>query len=141
MSSPQVTTDRVNAPALCRPVRWLYMALAAFSLVLAVVGALLPVMPTVPFVLVAAWAAAKSSPRLARWLETHPAMGPPIREWRQGGVVRRPVKWWTTLTMSGGGAFAAALARPWWVPAGVIAVMVAVGVWLWLRPEAPSAGQ
>jgi len=99
------------------------------------------VMPTVPFVLVAAWAAAKSSPRLARWLESHPAMGPAIRQWRQGGVVHRRVKWWTTITMSGGGTFAAVVARPWWVPAAVIGVMVAVGIWLWLRPETPSAGQ
>ena len=140
MSAPQVTPDRLDAPALSGPVRWLFRTMAAVSLLLALVGAVLPVMPTVPFVLVAAWAAGKSSPRLARWLENHPAMGPLIREWRQGGVVRRRVKWWTTFTMSGGGAFAAVMARPWWVPVAVIGVMVAVGVWLWLRPET-SAGQ
>jgi uncharacterized protein len=95
----------------------------------------LPIMPTVPFVLVAAWAATKSSPRLARWLESHPTMGPPIREWRQGGVVRRPVKWVTTATMSGGGAFMIAFAQPWWVPAVGVPVMLAIAVWLWLRPE------
>lgn len=141
MKVQQVTPDRVDAPALSRPMRWLLLAIAALSLLLALVGALLPIMPTVPFVLVAAWAAAKSSPRLARWLENHPAMGPSIREWRQHGVVRRSVKWFTTITMSGGGAFAAVVARPWWVPVAVIAVMAAVAIWLWLRPETPSARQ
>jgi uncharacterized protein len=132
MTAPTITSEE---PALSRPVRWLLNGIAAVSLFLAVVGAVLPIMPTVPFVLVAAWAATKSSPRLARWLESHPTMGPPIREWRHGGVVRRPVKWVTTATMSGGGAFMIAFAQPWWVPAVGVPVMLAIAVWLWLRPE------
>jgi uncharacterized protein len=132
MSAPTITRDE---PPLSRPIRWLLNGIAAVSLFLAVAGAVLPIMPTVPFVLLAAWAATKSSPRLARWLESHPTMGPPIREWRQGGVVRRPVKWVTTATMSSGSVFMIAFAQPWWVPALGVPVMVVVAVWLWLRPE------
>jgi uncharacterized protein len=132
MTAPTISSDQ---PVLSRPVRWLLNAIAAISLLLAVLGAVLPIMPTVPFVLVAAWAATKSSPRLARWLESHPTLGPPIRDWRQGGVVRRPVKWVTTATMSGGSAFMIVFVQPWWVPAAGVPVMAGIVVWLWLRPE------
>lgn len=141
MRAETISEVEEEEPPLARPIRWLLNAIAAVSLFLAVVGAVLPIMPTVPFVLLAAWAATKSSPRLARWLESHPTMGPPIREWRRGGVVRRPVKVVTTVTMSGGGAFMIAFAQPWWVPAVGVPVMAVIAVWIWLRPEQLSAGE
>ena len=58
--------------AAAGPVRWLYLLLAFASLALGIVGLFLPVLPTVPFVLLAAWAAARSSPKLLHWLENHP---------------------------------------------------------------------
>ena len=126
-----------ETPELSRPTRWLLKVLAVVSLALAVIGAFLPIMPTVPFVLLAAWAATRSSPRLSHWLENHPRMGPPIREWRHGGVVRRSAKWYATLMMGGGAVFMSIFVRPWWVPLTAITVMAGVGVWLWLRPEHP----
>lgn len=122
---------------LPKPLQWFLKGLAVTSLALGIVGAFVPVMPTVPFILVAAWAATRSSPRLSRWLEEHPQLGPPIRDWRNGGVVRRSAKWLSTLTMSGGAVFLLLFARPWWVPATAITIMTGVGVWLWLRPERP----
>lgn len=137
-----MTTQPANPPsppaaaqALSRPVRWLLKGLAVTSLALGIIGAFVPVMPTVPFVLLAAWAAAKSSPRLSRWLENHPRMGPYIRDWRQGGVVNRRAKWTATVMMSGGALTMAIFVRPWWVPVSAITIMAGVGVWLWLRPE------
>jgi hypothetical protein len=94
-------------------------------------------MPTVPFVLLAAWAAARSSPRLSHWLETHPRMGPHIRDWRRGGVVRRSAKWTATVMMTGGAITMLYFVRPLWVPLSAIAIMATVGVWLWFRPEQP----
>jgi uncharacterized protein len=129
--------DPVETSGLSRPVRWLLKTVAVVSLVLAVVGAFLPIMPTVPFILLAAWAATRSSPRLSQWLENHPRMGPPIREWRQGGVVRRSAKWYATVMMSFSAVMLAIVARPWWVPVSAITVMSAVGLWLWQRPEHP----
>ena len=142
---PPIRPAGTDEPQLSRPARWLFKGVAAVSLVLAVIGAFLPIMPTVPFVLLAAWAATKSSPRLSHWLENHPRMGPPIREWRQGGVVSRGAKWWATTMMSTGAMFMLVIVRPLWVPLTVIGIMSAVGVLLWLRPEEPrqenSAGQ
>lgn len=54
---------------------WLFVGIGA-------VGAVLPVLPTTPFLLLAAWAFAKGSPRLERWLAEHPRFGPLLRDWR-----------------------------------------------------------
>ncbi len=122
---------------LSRPVRWLLKGVAVLSLALGIIGAFVPIMPTVPFILLAAWAAARSSPRLSNWLEQHPTMGPYIREWRHGGVVRRSAKWTATLMMAGGAVIMLVFVRPLWVPLAAIAVMASVATWLWLRPEHP----
>lgn len=136
---PPLPPADADEPQLSRAARWLFKGIAVVSLVLAVIGAFLPIVPTVPFVLLAAWAATKSSPGLAHWLENHPRMGPPIREWRQGGVVSRAAKWWATTMMSTGAMFMIIVVRPLWVPLTVIGIMLAVGIWLWLRPEEPPA--
>ena len=104
---------------------------------LGILGAFLPVLPTVPFILLAAWAAARSSPRLSNWLENHPRMGPHIRDWRRGGVVSRSAKWMATVMMSVAAAIMLAFARPLWLPLTAIAIMASVAVWLWQRPEQP----
>lgn len=130
-------TDEPAERVLSRPVRWLLKGVAVVSLALGIIGAFVPIMPTVPFVLLAAWAAARSSPRLSHWLETHPRMGPYIRDWRRGGVVRRSAKWTATLMMSGGSVTMLFFVRPLWVPLTAIAIMASVAIWLWLRPEQP----
>ncbi|MGQ2979476.1 MAG: YbaN family protein [Polaromonas sp.] len=117
------------------PVRWLLIGLALTSLVLGIVGLFLPVLPTVPFILLSAWAAARSSPKLLAWLESHSAFGPMLTEWRRGGVVRRRAKWLATLTM-GGSAIIMLLTLPKrWMALLAIAVMACVLLWLWRRPE------
>ena len=139
-----MTTSRPPADAhpsalrpLSRPVRWLLKGLAVTSLALGIIGAFVPVLPTVPFILLAAWAAARSSPRLSNWLENHPRMGPHIRDWRRGGVVSRPAKWTATVMMSLAAAIMLAFARPLWLAMIAITIMASVGTWLWMRPEQP----
>lgn len=134
MTEPSVDSSSQARP-LSRPVRWLFKALALASLALGIIGAFVPVMPTVPFVLLAAWAATKGSPRLAHWMETHPRMGPMIMDWRNGGIVSRNAKWVATVMMSGGAITMSLFVRPWWIPTVAISIMAAVGIWLWQRPE------
>ncbi|WP_366554974.1 YbaN family protein [Aquibaculum sediminis] len=67
---------------------WLLFGLAATATGL--VGAVLPLLPTTPFLLLAAYAFARSSPRLHAWLLDHPRFGPLICNWQQhGGIDRR----------------------------------------------------
>ena len=67
--------------------RWLWWLLAYASLGLGLVGVLLPGLPTVPFVLLAAFAAARGSSRLHARLAAHPQFGPMIRDWERERAV------------------------------------------------------
>lgn len=121
-------------------VRWLYLSLALLCLALGVVGIFLPVLPTTPFILLSAWAAARSSPRLLGWLENHTAFGPMIRDWRRGGVVRRRAKWAATLVMGASALYLLLTVRPLWMAWLAIACMAIVALWLWRRPEQMPPG-
>lgn len=123
--------------ARTRTVLWRLLALA--SLALAVVGLFLPVLPTVPFVLLAAWAASRGWPALDAWLVSHAHFGPAIRQWRAHGAVPRRAKWIATLAMSGSALVLLFLPVSGWLRGGVYAVLVVVGIWLWRRPEPPRA--
>lgn len=64
-----------------------FRILAYLSIALAAIGVVLPLLPTTPFVLLAAFFASKGSPAFARWLEGHPRFGPAIRDWRRKRVI------------------------------------------------------
>jgi uncharacterized membrane protein YbaN (DUF454 family) len=74
------------------PVRILWLTLGLVSTACGIAGLLLPLVPTTPFLLLATFAFARSSPRLHRWLTTHPRLGPPIEDWRAHGAISRRAK-------------------------------------------------
>ncbi|MEJ7930629.1 YbaN family protein [Ramlibacter sp. AN1015] len=117
------------------PRQLLWRLLAVVSLAVGLVGVFLPVVPTVPFVLVAAWAAGRGWPRLEAWLLAHPRFGPPIRNWRAHGAVSRAAKRMALATMAASATLLWFLPVQPWLRGGVYAVFVAVGIWLWRRPE------
>lgn len=87
-----------------------YRVLAYISLSLGVAGIALPLLPTTPFVLLAAWCASRSSPAFEAWLHEHRTFGPVIRNWRDKRAVPAHAKWlaggmlafsWTVLWWSG----------------------------------------
>jgi uncharacterized membrane protein YbaN (DUF454 family) len=100
-----------------------------------VLGAFLPVLPTTPFLLVAAWAAGRGWPQFEAWLLAHPRFGPPIRRWRDHRAVPRSAKWAASLTMLASTALLAASGAPLAAKLAVPAFMAAVAWWLWRRPE------
>lgn len=115
--------------------RLLWRLLAVLFLLLGVIGAFLPVMPTVPFLILAAWAGGRGWPALEAWLLDHPAWGPPIRRWREGGMVPRRAKWAATLMMSASALLLQFTGAALAVRLGVPLAMAAVAIWLWRRPE------
>ncbi len=62
--------------------KWFYWLITLVALALGLIGVVLPLLPTTPFLIVALWAASRCSPRLARWLENHPKLGSVLRNWR-----------------------------------------------------------
>jgi uncharacterized membrane protein YbaN (DUF454 family) len=122
-------------PAVSGMRRWPYLLLAWVALALGLVGIVLPGLPTTPFVLLAAWAAARGSTRLHRWLRVHRLFGPMIREWEAQGAVNRRAKWMATLMMAASAAIFFLTAPKLWMAATGTAIMAVVATWLWLRPE------
>lgn len=122
------------------PVRWLLLAFAGLSLATGVIGIFVPGLPTTVFVLMAAWAAARSSPRLYGWLLRHRLFGPMIANWHDGGRVSRRAKWSATVAMAACAVIIAWTAHRRWTAALAIGCMAAVLTWLWRRPEPLAAG-
>jgi uncharacterized protein len=113
---------------------WRFAAMTALALGL--LGTALPVLPTVPFLILAAWAAGKGWPRLQHWLLNHPKYGPYIRNWRERGVVPRKAKVLATSMMIISAVSLQFSAAPAWVQIVVPLAMFSVAVWLWMQPEA-----
>ena len=115
--------------------RFFWRALAIVCVILAVIGMILPVMPTVPFLIVAAWAAGRGWPRLEVWLLEHPRYGPDIRRWREHGSIPRRAKWLATVMMLLSTTVLTASSVAIWVKFAVPGMLTFIALWLWTRPE------
>ncbi len=115
--------------------RWLWLSLAYAALALGAIGIVLPGLPTTLFVLLAAYAAARGSEKLHAWLLAHRLFGPMIADWQSSGAVSRSAKRWAIGTMALCSLIFFITAPRWWMAATGTAMMLIVGVWLWLRPE------
>lgn len=81
-----------TTPSSSRTVRWLLWLAGTVSLVLGLIGVVLPGLPTTPFVLLAAACYAKASPRLHAWLVHHRFLGPMVRDWETHRSLTRRTK-------------------------------------------------
>jgi uncharacterized membrane protein YbaN (DUF454 family) len=77
-------SDESSRTSRNRLVRYLLQGVGWLSVVLGVIGIFLPVLPTTPFLLLAAACFARSSPRFYHWLVDHPRLGPWIRGYLDG---------------------------------------------------------
>lgn len=82
--------------------RWLWFALGWLMVGLGVIGALLPVMPTTIFLILAVGCFARSSPKFEQRLLAHPRYGPSLRLWREQGAVSGKGKAFASAGMAAG---------------------------------------
>lgn len=118
--------------ALARPLWFLFGVIA---LVVGVIGIFLPLLPTTPFVLLAAACFARGSRRVEAWLLAHPRFGPMIADWRRSRAIPMRAKKLAIAMMAVSSAISAVLLSGVlaWVPALVCA---AVAAWMWSLPTA-----
>lgn len=114
--------------------RPLWFALGAGSLALGAIGTVVPLLPTVPFVILAAFAFGRSSPRLEAWLLDHSLFGGPIRDWRRTGTIRRPAKWIATASIGASFVLSLALGAGTLVLAVQIVALGGALAFIWSRP-------
>ncbi|KNG93909.1 YbaN family protein [Pseudaestuariivita atlantica] len=106
------------------------------ALALGLLGVVLPLLPTVPFILLAAFCFAKCSPRMQAWLENHATFGPMIHDWREKGAISRPAKRLATVSIAIVFAISLALGVATWVLAIQAIALLCVLVFIWTRPSA-----
>lgn len=97
----KISTHIMLMPQLhdSRLARGLYFGLGLAALALGGLGVVLPVLPTTPFILLAAACFARSSERFHDWLIHHRITGPLIREWREYRAMPRRAKRWAYALM------------------------------------------
>ncbi len=121
--------------AWLRPV-WLLAG--ALSLLLGIVGIFLPLLPTTPFVLLAAFCFSRGSARWEAWLVNHPRLGPMVRDWRATRSVPLRAKQAATLMMSASCLWAWFTIPSLWRWAPAISCLC-VALWLWRLPTRPPS--
>lgn len=120
-------------------VRYFLLAVGWLSVVLGTLGIFLPIMPTTPFLLLAAACFARSSPHFYRWLLGVRWFGPYLRYYVEGLGIPLKIKYrviallWLTMGTS------IIFFVPWlWLKLAMVAIAVAVSVYIWVQPTAPA---
>lgn len=120
---------------MSRLIRWPSLLLAYLFLGLAVIGVVLPGLPTVPFLLLAGWFAARGSERLHRWLYAHPHFGALLINWEQQKAISRRTKTIAVvLLLISWGIMFWRIDYPWLL-AGLALLFAAVAAFIVTRPE------
>ena len=114
--------------------RWCLMALGWLAFATGIVGIVLPLLPTTPFMLLAAALFARSSPRFHGWLLAHPWFGPPILDWQQyRGISRHARRRAIILILISFSVSLLVVPLPWvrWL---LVVIMVILLTWLMRLP-------
>ncbi|MEL6522002.1 MAG: YbaN family protein [Pseudomonadota bacterium] len=106
------------------------------ALCLGTLGIALPLLPTVPFLLLAAFCFARSSPQLHKWLIEHPVFGPPIQDWSRNGSIGLPAKRAATASIAVVFLISVFLGLSIYLLAIQAVVLSMVLLFIWTRPTA-----
>ena len=111
-----------------------YLILAYLAAGLGIIGAFLPLLPTTPFLLLAAWAATRGSPELHRWLYEHERFGPTLVAWEEKRAVSREAKVLACILMLGSWTVMLIMTEGWLVPTITGVLFLSGGAYLVTRP-------
>lgn len=127
---------RDGEPDTPGPLRLIWLLAGLSCVALGFIGALVPLMPTTIFLVLATGCFARSSPRLEGWLLGHPRFGPTLQAWRAEGAMSRPAKAMACSGMAiGFGLFCWGAHAHWPLFIGVGAAMAGCAGYVLSRPS------
>jgi hypothetical protein len=115
--------------------RIFYLIGGFLAVALGVIGVVLPLLPTVPFMILAAYCFARSSPMFEAMLIENPTFGPHIVRWRENGAISRRGKQAANVAFAIS-AVVGLIFAPMPFALAPLAAGVIGGTWIWRRPEA-----
>jgi len=116
--------------------RYIWMGVGFLCLALGALGIVLPLLPTVVFWILAAFAFSKSSDRLHAWMMTHPQIGPPLVDWFENGGISKRAKRAATIAICLTVLISFFLGMRFFLISIQILVLSGVLVFIWSRPDA-----
>jgi uncharacterized membrane protein YbaN (DUF454 family) len=123
---------------LTRAARLTWLIIGILSLGLGALGILLPLLPTTPLVLLAAFSFARSSDRLHQWLLEHDVFGALIENWRSHGAISRRAKIVSVVSMVAILVLSLVLAAPTHVIVIQVVVLGFAAAFILTRPLPPA---
>lgn len=119
-----------------RIVRILWIVSGWLSFAIGVIGIFLPVLPTTPFMIVAAYCFSHGSERCHRWLLSRPRIGPAIKDWEEARVIRKRAKVLATCLLAVSLISTTVLLQPPVLMAGgFVLLFISVVLFLWSFPH------
>ena len=137
--SPEELYSWQNLPWACYldNMRAIYVSLGCLFVLIGAIGIVTPLLPTTPFLLLAAACFARGSDRFHHWLMTHPTLSKPIIDWQRYGVIRTPSKllagFFILLNLSFPLLIIKSISMPLKIVVGIVGV--AVLVFIFTRPS------
>ena len=114
--------------------RILYLLLGWFTLISGIIGIFLPLLPTTPFVLLAAWCFSKSSKRFHAWLLNHKFFGPIVNDWQSSDGIPRRARNRAIIFMWIGMAISMIVVSRFWATLGLLIIGLCVMTYLLRMP-------
>lgn len=115
--------------------RLIWLFIGGSSLGLGTLGIFLPLLPTVPFYLLAAFGFSKSSTRMHNWMLNHKVFGPDIQNWNKNRIIHRRAKLMASAGMAGSFILALVLGVPLKYVAIQVICLTFVAMFIWKQKE------
>lgn len=129
-NSPVTTADMPGPVA-----RLIYLVIAYVALGVALAGLVLPLLPALPFLLIAVWAGARGSPRLHAWIFDQPRLANMIYAWREERAIPLYAKWAASILIGVSWGILYWREFHWAFLVFMAALFVSILVYMWSRPE------
>lgn len=114
--------------------RRVFIALGFVALLLGLLGVFLPILPTTPFILLAAFCFGKGSARFHQWLLDHHLTGPLIKDWYEHQSLRPRVKYWAYLLIVFSFSISVMLVQETWLKLSLAGLGLVLLMVLWRVP-------